>query len=201
MYSLDLKGPLDNEDLELIVKAVEQGMNYVLSGADSRDEEARLKHTLSQAPEKLELVRLEREFPAYRPGGTPGMIDFIAFDSRENLHVVEVKLGHDLMLALQGLDYWMYATAHHTVLCGELKVQRHGPVHLDFVCGPKGASKPIGPYTANQLEALDSSIPWRFHIARDWRHEVVVTSASRRVVPAADATPAVTPPRHGSSLR
>ncbi len=134
---------------------------------ESRFDEANAEHRfqsgLAAAHQRLGYSLMRREVPAKRTGR--GFVDFLA-TTTANLIVVETKRGPDAQLALQGLDYWLWATAHAEDLATALHASPKNPVQIDFVVD--GSVRPVvSPYTAAQVEALDGSIPWRFR-AVDW---------------------------------
>ena len=68
---------------------------------------------LARHPHLLGLDRTVcREFPARRVGGGLGYIDLLGPDGDGRVHLVETKRDTDVMLVLQGLDYWIWADAH-----------------------------------------------------------------------------------------
>ncbi len=122
--------------------------------------------------------------------GNRGYIDLLGV-AKDRIHVVETKIGADPMLVLQGLDYWVWTTAHLPTLVPYLNdtYQAELPVApevvVDYVVGEKDGVL-VSPYTAAQLEALDGSVPWRMHRIDGWTTpQGAVTSLGRRVVPGA----------------
>lgn len=138
--------------------------------------------------------RLKREFPAKRPGGGTAYIDFLRMDESGILHIIETKIGHDEMLVLQGLDYWIWAQANAQLLADHFKVHATRMVGVDYVVGPKdgkqdlarGQQAVLSPYAPAQLEALDSEIDWQVHLCTGWAtRSPVITPLGARKVPAA----------------
>ena len=135
--------------------------------------------------------QLEREFPAKRPGGGTGYIDFLRLDDCGTLHITETKIGHDEMLVLQGLDYWIWAQANATLLADHFEVPAIDHVVIDYVVGPddgKHASAQqqaaLSPYTPAQLEALAKEVDWQVHLCAGWSTSTpVMDSLGPRTVP------------------
>jgi len=152
----------------VIAKAVSNRLNHI----DNSDVESRMQAVLAAADMPgLDLV-LEhaREYPAWRPIGRRGFLDFLGIDAHNRLHVVETKVGGDGMLVIQALDYLIWVTAQ----AGRIRADRgwpapeiEGRVHLDLVLAPKHGAPALGPYTAGQLEALAGDVPWRVFLVAD----------------------------------
>jgi len=204
-YSKRVHAPLTSEDLVRVQATVEAAIARRIRGEDTGHEEHRLQHAMQSAFNAsgvlIGLSQLHREFPAWRPGQSPGYVDFVGATAERVPHLVETKLDNDVMLPLQALDYWICATADPTVL-----EQKLGPVDgtpvIDFIVGAHKTSKAVGPYTLRQLEALDGAVPWRFHVARDWNTELHIDSLPGRRVPGPPIgwKPAV-PPRYAQRLQ
>lgn len=178
---------LKQSQLESICAAVEGAVQRRASRLDAGHEEHLLQHALDSAflqqGRLLGLTKLYREFPAWRPGRSPAYIDFLGADDTGRPHVVEVKLGNDVMLALQGLDYWIWATANTDLLTKVLGATPSAGPMIDFVVGAHGSSKVMGPYTLRQLEGLDGAIRWRFHVVADWTTTLEIRSLPPRQTP------------------
>lgn len=185
--ALDVRGAVTEEQLAQVQTAIRQAIKRRETGDDAGHEEHRLQHALQHAfdesGELLGLRQLRREFPAWRPGKSPGYVDFLGATGDGTPHVVETKLDNDVMLALQGLDYWIWATANPDLLAGNLDGPITGTPVIDFVVGAHKTSKAVGPYTLRQLEALDGAIPWRFHVVTDWNTQPHVESLPPRRIP------------------
>lgn len=180
---------LEPEAFHRLVATASAAIADRLEGVDTDNAEHQLQERLASAPSKLGLLRTLREFPAIRPGGGRGYIDLLGVDKDGGIHVVETKIGPDTMLALQGLDYWVWTTSHLdeivTHLTDDLRlvVNPKAPVKLDFVVADKAGAF-VSPYTAAQLEAIDGSIPWEVHQLTDWdSDDFTVTSLGRRRTP------------------
>jgi hypothetical protein len=152
---------------------------------------------------------LVREFPALRPPGGRALIDFCGVDNRKRLHVVETKVGHDTMLALQGLDYWIWATANLDLLADHFNIEKLTGVVIDFVTAAKpGAARKsangIGPYTPGQLEALSGAVTWKiWDVPASWTTGAfdLIPHITRRVPPVPRVTPPAWSPRLNAHLR
>ena len=148
------------------VSAVSAAAVKRLQGIDAANAEHRLQSMLE--PRDVGLLVWDREFPAWRPSGR-AFIDFLGVDGHGVVHVVETKIGPDEMLVLQGLDYWIWATAHAGDLQEHFGLEHRPRVAIDFVvAGKMPGDAAIGVYTAAQAEALAGEISWRFHPVRGW---------------------------------
>lgn len=181
-----IEGPLDDQMLNTIVRSVEEAIARRHAKDDAGDEEHRLQHALERRwrarHDILDVDVLAREYPAWRPAKAPAYVDFLA-STPDRLHVIEVKLDNDVNLALQGLDYWIWARANADDLATKMSCQSDSSPVIDFVVGAHKTTKSVGPYTLRQLEAFADEIPWRFHIAAGWQHDVTVESLPMRSLP------------------
>ena len=182
---VELDGPATSEQYAVIRAAVEVAVARRKDGTDDTHLEHRFQARLQ--PSDLGLVEWDRERPAVRSGGALGFIDFLGVDPGGVVHVVETKIGPDPMLALQGLDYWVWATAHLETLSERFQTAV-SKVVLDFVVAPKpGSEKALSPYTAPVAAALDGGVPWRFWtVPPGWNEadNLALTRHSSRTVPA-----------------
>lgn len=198
---LDLSGPPVPDEIESIRSAITASIAERDAGTDGENLEHRLQARVA-APDgvaKLGLVgKLEREVPAMRPSQRRAYIDLLGVDSRGDIHVIETKIDSDPMLALQGLDYWVWAAEHREDLVALLRSRGHSvndqpTIRLDYVVGTKSDENlPDLRYLAPQLDALDGAISWRVGQVRGWRDNdasLQVDWAPRRTVP----------PEHASS--
>lgn len=209
---LQLSGALSGERFAAVKEAVATAVEQRLTGTDSGHEEHRLQHAINELKRRrgvpfLGLRRLEREAPAWRPGRSSAYVDFIGVDKRDSIHIVETKIGNDPMLAIQALDYWIWAQANRSQLASHLGIERESPavfVNLVVAASPRSTGvqgKAVGPYTLRQLEAIDGSMPWQIHLARDWRNELTVESLLPRTCPPSPAIwKPVTEPRFAQRL-
>jgi hypothetical protein len=183
-YSVTVTSPLE---AAVVHRAVARAANAAadrLAGVDTGHAEHRFQALLPSLRDAFGLKELRREIPARRAGSGPAFIDFVGIDRRRRLHIVETKLGNDEMLALQALDYWIWASANKTALATWLfEVADPTGVVIDVVAASKqGTDKTVGPYTAAQLEAFDGQINWRLHELTDWETAPSVTTAGSRAL-------------------
>jgi hypothetical protein len=194
----DLDGEASPALVHRVISKTATAMADRLESPGAGYQEHLLQGLLIGRSRDLGLITMEREFPAYRPVHQHAYIDFLGIDAAGRIHVVETKIGNDEMLVLQGLDYWIWATAHAESLAAHFGLTGTPEVVIDYVVAEPTEGPLIGPYTAAQAEALVGSIPWRFHNVRDWHSvEPVVTALPRRQVPNA---PRYTSPRYAIAL-
>jgi hypothetical protein len=110
---------------------------------------------------------LLREYPATRPSGGLGLVDFLGLDGSGSLRIVETKVGDgDRMMPLQGLDYWIWATANRQLAEAAIG-QSFTSIRLDFVIGrsPKKRANAqiLNTYAPAVLMELDDEIAWEVH--------------------------------------
>jgi hypothetical protein len=116
------------------------------------------------------------------PSQRRAYIDLMGVDSRGDIHVIETKIDTDSMLAIQGLDYWAWATEHSDDLAALLRSRGHTvgdepTIRLDYVIGTKADDDAVDLRDlAHQLGALDGAISWRVGQVQGWR-------SPRRTVP------------------
>jgi hypothetical protein len=116
---------------------------------------------------------LHREYPSWRPYLKPrgrSFIDFLGCDASQRLRVIETKIGHDPMVVLQGLDYWIWAMANRAELAQRFRLPVSEPqVAVDFVVSRTAGGKPaVGPYTASQSAALADDVSHTFWEISGW---------------------------------
>ena len=156
----------------MIEEAANAAIEARLTGADGGHAEHFLQARLGDHPDLLGLVpaSVRREFPCVRPGGERAYIDLFGLDAAGSMHIVETKIGSDVMLVLQGLDYWAWAEGHRAELTTEFGAALNAPIKLDFVVArPASGGLPLGPYTAPQTEVLPWNLRWRFGVVDGWR--------------------------------
>lgn len=193
---IEISDPVSPSDLVAIQESVLRAVAERAAGADTENLEHQLQARLAQpgGVDTLGLVgHLERELPATRPGQRRAFVDLVGVDSTGNLHLIETKLGLDVMLALQGLDYWVWLTEHSNEIAALLRERGHEVadeprLFLDFVVGTKedDGRRPDLRYFAGQAEVLDGEISWRVGIVSGWRDPasaVEIEWARRRVTP------------------
>lgn len=168
------------------------------SGTDAENLEHQLQARLAREDgvTQLGLVgRVEREWPASRPGQRLAYIDLLGVDAAGDIHLVETKVAahEDVMLAIQGLDYWVWLNQHRQTVIEQLRAAGHAVADnprlcIDYVVASRAddGAHPDLRYFAPQAEALDRSMRWRVGVVSGWRDpegEVKVTWAPRRTVP------------------
>lgn len=175
---LCLSGLLEPDELDAAWRAVEQAVSRRQDRADDEDLEQRLQARLA-TPEGLAalgLTHVIREVPASRPTKRRAYIDLVGVDAGGHVHVIETKVGLDAMLALQGLDYWTWATAYRDDLRDLLRdrglgVAKSPDLLLRFVVVTSADEQDPADlrYLAPQVEALAGRIPWRIGAVHGWR--------------------------------
>lgn len=189
-----ISGPIPPEVFHRVTSAASAAIADRLAGIDVGNAEHQLQERVAQERRRLGLRHVVREFPAMRPVGQRGFIDFLAVGHDRRLHVVETKIGPDPMLVLQGLDYWIWASAHRSALGAHLTekleadIDLEKPPVIDFVIGAK-VGQYQHPITASVVSALDGAIPWRFHTVDHWDRPdtAIAIFPTRRPLP--DSTP------------
>ncbi|WP_035920756.1 hypothetical protein [Frankia sp. QA3] len=175
--TVSLNGPLDRAAAARIRALVETGIADRLGNRDSGHAEHRLQASLSNHWDTIgrgAARRLEREMPARRPGGRTGYIDFVTVDETDRLHVIETKIGDDEFLVLQGLDYWLWATANADLLADHFGLKTLAGIRIDLVVGEPDGTAPdatapvLSSYAPAQLEALAGDIRWEVHRLAGW---------------------------------
>lgn len=147
-----------------------------LEGIDKGHQEHQLQAALADdgLHEKLGVRHPRREYPAFRPTNNPGSparayIDFLGSDERGRLHVIETKIGNDPMLVLQGLDYWIWATANAAKLQANFQLSESPKVILDFVAAAPVSGDAIGPYSLPQAKRLAGEVERSFWEVSGWK--------------------------------
>jgi hypothetical protein len=155
-------GPIPAVVAHRAVQAASRACAERLDGSIVGYREHRLQSLLTAEHLGLQHRRFDPEFPALRPPRVPAFVDFCGVGAHNRIHVVETKIGSDVMVALQGLDYWIWATANLDLLAGHFEVPALSGASIDFVLASPAAGGPVaGPYTPAQLEAFSGQIPWR----------------------------------------
>lgn len=182
-YNEIVNAPLTQVERAEVEAAIAEAVANRLSGRDDTHVEHRMQAALGRSGlRELGMVRLAREYPAWRTEAATGYIDFLGLDAAGQLHVVESKIGSDDMLVFQALDYLTWVTAHAPAIRADLKWSPgdDSVVHIDFLVAPKMSSRSepaIGPYTAGQLAALRDDVPWRIHLVADLQADIPVISS------------------------
>lgn len=208
---LDLDAAVTSEQLDEVMAAVQVARQARLAGQDRKNREAWLQARLASKDGALALGlvgRVLREIPASRPPGNRAYIDLLGVDRHGAIHLVETKLGDDVMLALQGLDYWVWLQEHLSQIVTELRrcghdVRDDPPVLLDYVVGdPQDLRRPKLRYLPPQLEALDGKVGWRLGTVSGWTKPdgpLTVEWQPRRSIP--DFVERLQPPRYTHRVR
>lgn len=168
-----------HEDLAVINARVREAVGDDGS-LTSQMREHKMQSTLCSQPEALRLARLWREYPGYRGlkpsgGGRTGFIDFLGADDANALQVVETKIGHDVTVVLQALDYAIWVKANEdsireSLLPGTETMEESGqftPSAIHLVLGSKGREPAFNGYLAGQIEALSGDLRVNIHLTDD----------------------------------
>lgn len=182
----NVNSTLEKTAEDQIQAAASEAIRRRLVGDDLDHLEHLLQARLFDCSKSIGLIKesLKREFPCMRPGPVRAYIDLIGLDKKGICHVVEVKIGGDEMLVLQGLDYYIWAKAHQKQLADYFGEDANMPIALDFVVAAPANGTAIGPYTSAQANALDGGIPWQFKVVTNWLEgQPASTTGRSRTVP------------------
>jgi hypothetical protein len=167
---------VDPDALTRIQELVIRAMEHARAGTFQTAEEHFLQARLTSKPASLGLEHpLLREVPASRPRGrlgdrAAGFIDLAGLDGHGDVVIVETKLGGDKMLILQGLDYWIWASANLSWLRGRLHANPQSGLRLLYAVAGKRASTPrIDRYASKQFDLLDPAIDASLLYVSDWQ--------------------------------
>ena len=163
-------GVLPASDQATLEEAALQAIDKVLGGLGERYREHRLQAAIvQQGPKVLGLVDpLKAERAAWRPyPGGRAFLDFLGVDEHGVLHIVETKVGADAMMVLQGLDYWIWASANQDALAPEFGRKKVTGIEVDFLID-EGKGSSLGPYSMAQSESLATEVVHRFWTISDW---------------------------------
>ena len=178
--------PITKTQLELVRAAIARARADKDSGADSANAEHLLQETLREKWDLLDLRAAPlREVPVRRPVGY-GYIDLVGAGKDGRIRVIETKLGPFDRLIVQGLDYWIWATANAEVVADWLELPSGAGIDIEYVVAEKTPGHGvIGSYTSGQAEALHGAIRWRFTTVRDWNgsHDPKVCRLPLRSLP------------------
>lgn len=166
---LRLSAPMTDVELALVQGAIDVACVRRDTGADQANAEHLLQEQLRTEWQLLGLKAAPlREVPVRRPVGY-GYIDLVGAGVDGRIHVIETKLGPFDRLVIQGLDYWVWATANAPALAEALDLPADAGVDVDYVVAEKNPGHGvIGSYTSGQAEALHGAIRWRFTTIRNW---------------------------------
>lgn len=175
---------LTTDDIAAIKKAVATGIADRVLGLDPPANEHWFQSVLRGEPELLELrsTPLLREFPVSRPSGEEmgeGYIDLLGVDLAGRIQIIETKLGSDNMLALQGLDYWIWVQAHADDLRRHvLELSPTSPIELHLVVDMRSGKPFVNGYCKSHLQLLSPDIPWRITGIEDWQNRPTPVSCA-----------------------
>lgn len=190
-------------DAEL--ERVQAAVAVARAGKDSGEDAANAEHLLQERLRRdWKLLGLRaaplREVPVRRPVGY-GYIDLVGAGDDGRIRVIETKLGPFERLVVQGLDYWIWATANAPEVADWLGLPPHAGIDIEYVVAEKTPGHGVvGSYTSGQAEAIRGSIRWRFTTIHDWRgaHTPTVHRLPLRTLPPGAkgrAAPRKAPPR------
>lgn len=182
--------PLTGPALRTVQGQVEEGIAARLTGPYHRPDEGWLQAVVRREPS---LVGVEhpalRELPAWRPHGGKsawgrGFVDLIGMDGRGDIRLVETKLAANLddMFFLQGLDYYVFATAYREVLLEWLNAPKTADVVLHYVLGASPGTTKARPSAFARAQAHALDIPWRFQEVYDWFDPPAPAGVTRTVL-------------------
>jgi hypothetical protein len=175
--TFNITGPIDLGTRHLLQEAVVHAIAERREGRDPKSAEHRLQAALAAANPSGNLFTTirEREFPAIRWKGNRrlrGYIDLLGVaPSPPTINIIETKLGHDDMLVLQGLDYYIWAEAHRETLTSYLGLSGNTPIQIDYLTDAKSLHPDVWP----QLSALARDVRYQFHHAAGWGDNLQVS--------------------------
>jgi hypothetical protein len=208
--------PFDKVILEPLTKlqraTAESAVAAAVADRFSGHDKANLEHLMQATLAAYnvpgpELSSFTREYPAWRGDKQAGFIDFLGLDRAGRFHVVETKIGSDVGIVLQALDYATWVKAHAAAIRADLDWPPgdDSVVHIDLLVAPKGTSPALGPYTAGQLEALAGDVSWQVHVMADpAADDPEISSFPRRMIPDPQPgliAPPVMPARFAASVQ
>lgn len=161
----DLAGPMTPGQVAAARAAIDRSMADRLAGADAGDREHQLQADLdAYGLPGLDTIHHHREYPAWRSAGRDGFIDFLAATAEGALDVVETKVGADAAVALQALEYYIWASACSAQVRSrsDWPSQPTSEQHrISLVLAPDGRGRTYDKYLYGVLEALHLAVPWR----------------------------------------
>jgi hypothetical protein len=159
-----LSAPMNSQQVEQAREAIDRSIADRLSGADAGDREHQLQADLDvhQLP-GLGVTHHHREYPAWRSEGSDGFIDFLASTTDGALDVIETKVGADAAVALQALEYFIWATANADAVRNRMGwPQSAGARHqLTLVLAADEHGRCYDRYLYGVLEAFSLDVLWR----------------------------------------
>ena len=203
---LRLTEPITDAELTKVQAAVA----VARAGKDSGEDAANAEHLLQERLRRdWKLLGLRaaplREVPVRRPVGY-GYIDLVGAGRDGRIRVIETKLGPFERLVVQGLDYWIWATANAPDVAEWLDLPSDAGIDIEYVVAEKTPGHGVvGSYTSGQAEVIQGSIRWRFTTIRDWRgaHTPTVDRLPLRTLPSGSKgrpAPRKAPPRWSVKL-
>ncbi len=173
----ELTEALTASEIAALMELVGTFADARIDGRDSGSAEHELQARLA-TPEGLAAMRLEgtllRELPASRPGQRRAYIDLVGVDPWGRIHLVETKVGRDLGVVFQALDYRIWAEAWQGELRqalvdrGHVYLSRRPRITVDVLVATDRGEAMLA-NLAPQLEAIDGSVKLRVGIASSWR--------------------------------
>lgn len=177
------------KQFETVRNAVAYGIRARLQGEYFKPDEHWLQAVIRRDPS---IVGVEqpalREVPAWRPSASEeswgrGFIDLLGLDGRGDVRVVETKLAKnsDDLLILQGLDYFVWATAYGDVLRERLGASNQSEIVVHYVVGalPDGHVH-LSTHARRHAAVLD--IPHRFQVVKQWFTEPERSAATSNLL-------------------
>lgn len=164
-----LSGPMSDEQIASAIARIKASIADRLAGADAGDLEHQFQAELDLhgLPGVLD-VHHHREYPAWRSAGRDGFIDFLAATPAGDLDIVETKVGGDAGVALQALEYFIWASAW----ADEVRGQQDWPGSswnvshkVTLLLAPDNKGRSYDKYLFGVLEAFSIDVPWRVLIA------------------------------------
>jgi len=178
------------DQLAGITLQVEAGIRERLDGTYTKPDEHWLQAVIRRTPS---IVGVEqpalREIPAWRPQASEkrwgrGFIDLLGVDGHGDIRVVETKLAKnsDDLLIMQGLDYYIWASAYGQVLRERVGAPKASRIIVHYVVGaaPSGAIH-MSAHAAAHAAVLD--IPHRFQVVTDWFTDQNTSAARSELLP------------------
>jgi hypothetical protein len=165
-----LTGPVTGAHLSTLLDAVAAAVGARQAGSDNDDREHQLQAALAAHDlPGMKVRHFHREFPAWRSRRRPGFIDFLAATPSGDLDVIETKIGGDCTVALQALEYWIWACANTTIIRsrGGWPTQPAGNRHrMTLLLAQDAKGRAYDRYLYGVLEAIAGDVPWRVLLAK-----------------------------------
>lgn len=186
------KNPLTADELSTCKEWVHKAMTARRAGGSLCKPDEHWLQAVLRADPRLAGVEQPalREVPAWRPPSDPdaklarGYIDLVGLDGNGDIRVVETKLAanDDLLLILQGLDYYTWAQVYAQPLRERLGASDSARIKLCYLIGSTAAGGlKVSQYAQAQADAIDPAVAPTFLGITDW------------FAPDGDAQPTVTP--------